>query len=66
MEVVDDREVANLLADLGPAERRHWELFHRLAGRETDAEALAARFQGWREFEAGLARGLGTSPAVHG
>lgn len=37
-----------------------------LAGRETDAEALAARFQGWREFEADLARGLGTSPTVHG
>jgi tRNA 2-(methylsulfanyl)-N6-isopentenyladenosine37 hydroxylase len=66
LEVVDDREVANLLADLGPAERRHWELFHRLAGRETDAEALAVRFQGWREFEADLARGLGISPAVHG
>lgn len=66
LEVMDDPEVAQLLADLGPAERRHWELFHQLAGRETDAEALAARFQGWREFEAGLARGLGTSPAVHG
>lgn len=64
--VVDDPEVAHLLADLGPAERRHWELFYRLASRETDAESLAARFQGWREFEAGLARGLGTSPAVHG
>ena len=66
LEVVDDSEVVNLLADLGPAERRHWELFYELAGRETDEEALAARFQGWREFEAGLARGLGTSPAVHG
>lgn len=66
LEVVDDPEVAQLLADLGPAERRHWELFYHLAGRETDGEALAARFQDWREFEAGLARGLGTSPAVHG
>ncbi|MFP5286056.1 MAG: tRNA isopentenyl-2-thiomethyl-A-37 hydroxylase MiaE [Thermoanaerobaculia bacterium] len=66
LEVVDDAEVAQLLADLGPAERRHWELFHQLAGRETDAEALAARFQGWLELEADLARGLGTSPAVHG
>ena len=63
---MDDPEVAHLLADLGPAERRHWELFHQLAGRETGAEALAARFQGWREFEAELARGLGTSSAVHG
>ncbi len=66
LEVVDDPDVVNLLADLGPAERRHWELFHHLAGRETDERALAARFQGWREFEADLARGLGTSPAVHG
>lgn len=66
LEVVDDREVADLLADLGPAERRHWELFYRLAGRETDAGALTVRFQGWLEFEAHLARGLGTSPAVHG
>jgi tRNA 2-(methylsulfanyl)-N6-isopentenyladenosine37 hydroxylase len=66
LEVVADREVARLLADLGPAERRHWQLFYQLAGRETGADALAARFQRWREFEAGLARGLGTSPAVHG
>ncbi|HEY4573174.1 MAG TPA: tRNA isopentenyl-2-thiomethyl-A-37 hydroxylase MiaE [Thermoanaerobaculia bacterium] len=68
LEVVEDQdpEVAHLLADLGPAERRHWELFHRLAGREVDAEALAVRFQRWREFEADLARGLGISPAVHG
>jgi tRNA-(ms[2]io[6]A)-hydroxylase len=66
LEVVEDREVAHLLADLGPAERRHWQLFYDLAGRETGAEALAARFQGWLEFEAGLARGLGISPAVHG
>lgn len=65
-EVVDDREVALLLADLGPAESRHWRLFHQLAGREVEAEALAGRFLGWREFEAKLARGLGISPAVHG
>lgn len=68
LEVVEDQdpEVAHLLADLGPAERRHWELFYQLAGREIDAKALAVRFQRWREFEADLARGLGTSPAVHG
>jgi tRNA-(ms[2]io[6]A)-hydroxylase len=68
LEVVEDqdREVAHLLADLGPAERRHWELFHRLAGREVEPAALAVRFQRWREFEADLARGLGVSPAVHG
>lgn len=66
LEVVEDREVAHLLADLGPAERRHWQLFFELAGREVDSGALAARFQRWRELEADLARGLGTSPAVHG
>lgn len=66
LEVVEDPEVASLLADLGPAERRHWELFYKLAGREAEAEALAARFLGWRELEAKLARGLGVSPAVHG
>jgi tRNA-(ms[2]io[6]A)-hydroxylase len=66
LEVVEDQEVALLLADLGPAERRHWELFYKLAGRDAGAEALAARFLGWREFEAELARGLGVSPAVHG
>ena len=66
LEVIEDQEVAHLLADLGPAERRHWELFYRLAGREIDAQALTVRFQRWREFEADLARGLGISPAVHG
>lgn len=65
-EVVEDQEVALLLADLGPAERRHWELFYRLAGRDVDPDALAARFLRWREYEAELARGLGVSPAVHG
>jgi tRNA-(ms[2]io[6]A)-hydroxylase len=66
LEVVEDREVAQLLADLGPAERRHWQLCYQLAGRETEAEALATRFQRWRECEAALARNLGVSPAVHG
>jgi len=68
LEVVEDQdpEVAHLLADLGPAERRHWELFYRLAGREIEPEALKVRFQRWREFEADFARGLGISPAVHG
>ncbi|HKV08935.1 MAG TPA: tRNA isopentenyl-2-thiomethyl-A-37 hydroxylase MiaE [Thermoanaerobaculia bacterium] len=66
LEVVEDPEVERLLADLGPAERRHWELFYRLAGREIEADALAVRFQRWRELEARLMRGLGISPAVHG
>lgn len=65
-EVVEDAEVIRLLADLGPAERRHWELFYRLAGREVEEGKLADRFLGWREFEADLARGLGVAPAIHG
>lgn len=66
LEVVEDREVERLLLDLGPAERRHWELFFQLAGREVEAQALEVRFRRWREFEADLARNLGVSPAVHG
>ena len=65
-QVVEDPQVVRLLADLGPAERRHWELFYRLAGRGVDPDALAARFLGWCEFEAELARGLGVAPAIHG
>ncbi len=64
--VLDDPPVAQLLADLGPAERRHWLLFHRLAARETDAETLESRWEGWLEFEAGLVRERGTQPTVHG
>jgi tRNA-(ms[2]io[6]A)-hydroxylase len=61
-----DPEVARLLADLGPAEKRHWQLFYRLAGREVEPEALAARFQGWLEFERDLALAAGLAPTVHG
>lgn len=61
-----DPEVERLLHDLGPAEARHWRLFHRLAGREVGAEALAERFRGWLEAEAALQAGLGVAPSVHG
>lgn len=61
-----DPEVARLLADLGPAEKRHWQLFYRLAGREVEPEALAARFHGWLEFERDLALAAGLAPTVHG
>jgi tRNA 2-(methylsulfanyl)-N6-isopentenyladenosine37 hydroxylase len=64
--VVEDGEVASLLADLGPAEARHWQLFFELAGREVEPAALAERFRRWQEREADLARRLGVSPAVHG
>ncbi len=61
-----DPEVVRLLTDLGPAEKRHWLLFHRLAGRDVAAEDLAARWQGWLEHEATLARRGGVEPTVHG
>ena len=61
-----DPEVARLLADLGPAEKRHWQLFFRLAGREVAAEALAERFRGWLELDRDLALAAGIPPTVHG
>lgn len=68
LEVVQasDPEVARLLADLGPAEKRHWQLFYRLAGREVEPEALAERFRGWLEFDRDLAAQAGIAPTVHG
>jgi tRNA-(ms[2]io[6]A)-hydroxylase len=61
-----DPEIASLLEDLGPAEKRHWELFRTLAGREMPADELAARFRRWLEYERDLQHGLGVEPTVHG
>lgn len=61
-----DPEVARLLRDLGPAEKRHWQMFHRLAARELPAEALDARWQRWLEVEGELSRQGGVQPTVHG
>lgn len=68
LEVVQarDPEVARLLADLGPAEKRHWQLFYRLAGREVEEGALAERFRGWLELDRDLAAKAGVAPTVHG
>ncbi|MFN7961939.1 MAG: tRNA isopentenyl-2-thiomethyl-A-37 hydroxylase MiaE [Thermoanaerobaculia bacterium] len=66
LSVLEDADVAALLEDLGPAEKRHWELFYRLACREMKEEAVARRWQGWLEFERELARSLGVAPTVHG
>jgi tRNA-(ms[2]io[6]A)-hydroxylase len=65
-EVVDDPEVARLLNDLGPAEARHWRMFHDLAARLMPAGVLEARWRRWLEFERDLATGLGVGPTVHG
>ncbi len=61
-----DREVAELLGELGPAERRHWELFHRLASRECDSTVLVARWNEWLAWEEELALAGGRNPTVHG
>ncbi|MEM7352838.1 MAG: tRNA isopentenyl-2-thiomethyl-A-37 hydroxylase MiaE [Acidobacteriota bacterium] len=59
-------EVARLLQDLGPAEKRHWEMFFHLAEREIDPLQLQTRWQGWLEHEAELSRRGGREPTVHG
>lgn len=62
----DDRELALLLEELGPAEARHWRLFHRLAARHAEPPALAGRWRDWLFFEASVMRERGTAPTVHG
>ena len=59
-------EVARLLQDLGPAEKRHWLMFFQLAEREIDAAQLQTRWQGWLEHEAELSSRAGIEPTVHG
>jgi len=65
-EVVDDPEVADLLEDLGPAEARHWRMFHGLAARLMPPEELGARWSRWLALERDLAAGFGVAPTVHG
>ena len=64
--VVEDEEVAQMLADLGPAERRHWQMFHALAAREVDVGTLQARWRQWLEIEEELNARGGVRPTVHG
>lgn len=68
LDVIEERddEVARLLVDLGPAEKRHWLTFHRLAARELDAEPFAARWQRWLAIEREASSGGGIAPTVHG
>ncbi|MBZ0113253.1 MAG: hypothetical protein K8J08_12375 [Thermoanaerobaculia bacterium] len=65
-----DPEVALLLQDLGPAEKRHWRLFIELARREaaqrSDDFDFDSRWQGWLKLEDELAAQGGKSPTVHG
>ncbi len=64
--VTDDEDVAALLRDLGPAEQRHWEMFHALASRLAPPEELAARWSGWLDHEASLVALGGRAATVHG
>ena len=68
LRVIQDRdpEVAALLVDLGPAEKRHWRMFYALAERELPADELAERWQGWLELERDLSSRGGVRPTVHG
>ena len=61
-----DPEVAELLRDLGPAEKRHWQMFYALARRDSSQERLEARWRTWLEWENELMSGLGNCPTVHG
>jgi tRNA-(ms[2]io[6]A)-hydroxylase len=65
-ETTSDVELRSLLEELGPAEMRHWQLFYRLAGRETDAVSLATRFRRWLRLERDLHARGGVRPTVHG
>ena len=66
-EIADaDPEVTDLLLDLGPAEKRHWQMFHSLAAREADPGWLVGHWQGWLEHERELIASRGTEPTVHG
>jgi len=68
LEVLAEREpdVARLLADLGPAEKRHWEIFHALAAREAEPTWFDEHWRGWLEHERSVIEPLGVAPTVHG
>ncbi len=68
LEVVEatDPEVARLLLDLGPAEKRHWQAFYRLAARELPQDQLETRWRKWLELERDLTLAGGKHPTVHG
>ena len=71
-----EADVVRLLEDLGPAEARHWRMFHALATRDAEAdregggigpEALEERWRRWLEIERdATAEQGGRRPTVHG
>lgn len=63
---LQDGEARAMIADLAPAEDRHFELFLELAARRADKATLTAR---WRELAAAeneINAALGRSPRIHG
>ena len=62
----EEREVCELLRELGPAEQRHWRMFHSLAALNLPADRLEQRWRDWLQFEAETARLGGRRPTVHG
>ena len=65
-EALPPGDVRELLDELGPAEARHWRIFHALASRHATAETLESRFRQWLEIEAATIATLGVRPTVHG
>lgn len=63
---IDDAEIEALLAELGPAEDRHWRLFHDLAARELPAPDFEVRWLTWLEHEAKVSSRFGRGATVHG
>lgn len=61
-----DPQVAELLFDLGPAEKRHWEMFFELASRDADPAWIETHWRGWLEFEGQVNDRGGRAPTVHG
>lgn len=61
-----DPEVADLLFDLGPAEKRHWEMFYSLAAREVPTPELETRWRHFLEVDRAFMETAGRLPTVHG
>jgi tRNA-(ms[2]io[6]A)-hydroxylase len=66
LDVCPDDDVRRLLGDLGPAERRHWRMFHELAAREVPRPRFEARWRRWLEIEREATSRRGVEPTVHG
>lgn len=59
-------DVRDLLEDLGPAEARHWRMFHDMARRDVPADWFETRWKRWLELEREVMAERGRGPEVHG